>query len=58
MMIVSPSHRFMKRRGAVHSRVILSVVLVMLAAAVLVVGGLGWKLPTPCMLRQRVRPSR
>ena len=43
-MIVSPSHRFMKRLGAVRGRLILSIVLVMITAAVLVVGGLVWKL--------------
>lgn len=43
-MIVSPPTRFMKRRGAVRGRLILSVLLVLIVAAILVVGGLVWKL--------------
>jgi LCP family protein required for cell wall assembly len=44
MLITRSSHRFTKRRGAVRARLILSVVLVLIVAVALVVGGLVWKL--------------
>lgn len=38
------SHRFTKRRGAVRSKVVLNILLALIAATALVVGGLAWKL--------------
>jgi LCP family protein required for cell wall assembly len=44
MITVSSSDRFVKRRGAARSKVILSVILAMLVVAALVVSALVWKL--------------